>query len=387
MRAIIFVLDGVGVGNAPDAADYGDYGTATLQHIAQKMEGFTLKNLWQFGLANIVPIEGMSRNTRNIAAFGSMVERSIGKDSTSGHWELGGLVVEKQFPLYPDGFPDEIIQKFEKAIGRKVLFNKAASGTEIIEKLGREHIETGYPIVYTSADSVFQIAAHEEIVPLKMLYDWCKIARGILSGDFAVARVIARPFIGIPPNFSRTPNRHDYSLPPFGKTMLDIASEHGFDVVAIGKIFDLYAGSGITMSLPSIENKDGIETTIDRIKKRFDGILMTNLVDFDMKFGHRRKTLDFAQALKEFDSYVPKIIEAMNDEDILFITADHGNDPTHCGSDHTREKVPILIYGSKVKPVDVGERESFADLGATVCEYLNIAAPKNGTSFANIILT
>ncbi len=386
MRTVIIVLDGVGVGHAPDAEKYGDLGAQTIQHIAEKLGGLFLRNMWRLGLANIFPIEGMSRNPSPVGAYTHMVEQSAGKDSTSGHWELGGLIVEKPFPTYPNGFPPEIIEEFERRIGRKVLGNKPASGTVIIQELGEEHLKTGYPIVYTSADSVFQIAAHEEIVPVEQLYEWCRIAREILTGEHAVARVIARPFVGKPGNFVRTPRRHDFSLPPFDKTMLDLAKENGYPVVAVGKIYDLYAGQGITQHFSTTDNTDGIRRTIEQIRDKKDGILMTNLVDFDMKYGHRRNVVGFAAALREFDDALPEIMESLAPDDILFITADHGNDPTHRGTDHTREQVPLLVYGKSVKPTDLGERKTFADLGATVAEILGTRPTKNGTSFAKEIL-
>jgi len=386
VRTIIIILDGVGIGHAPDAAEYSDFGAATLQHVAEKMGGILLKNMWRLGLANIYPIEGMSRNMKPEGAYGNMIEKSAGKDSTSGHWELAGLVVEKPFPVYPDGFPNDVIEPFVDAIGRKVLYNKPASGTEIIVKLGEEHIKTGYPIVYTSADSVFQIAAHEDVVELDKLYEWCMIAREILHGEHAVARVIARPFTGEAPDFKRTPNRHDFSLPPYGKTMFDIAKESGYPVVAIGKIFDLYTGKGITEHISTDCNTTGIEVIKNQIERELDGILMANLVDFDMLYGHRRNTVGFAGALREFDNSLPKIMDLLRDDDILFITADHGNDPTHSGTDHTRERVPIMIYGKKINAVGIGDRETFADLAATVCQYLEIDATKYGESFLNDIL-
>ncbi|MCD6595356.1 phosphopentomutase [bacterium] len=386
MRAIIIILDGVGIGHAPDADEYGDLGAQTLQHIAEKLGGIFWRNMWKLGLANIFPIEGMTRNSHPQGAFARMVEKSVGKDSTSGHWEIGGLIVTKAFPVFPNGFPDEVIEKFEKVIGKKVLYNKPASGTEIIKLFGEKHIETGCPIVYTSADSVFQIAAHEKIVPIKKLYDWCEIARKILVGKYGVARVIARPFIGGPGDFTRTPNRHDFSLPPFGKTMLDLAKDAGYPVVAIGKIFDLYAKHGITEHFHTDDNADGIKQIIEQIKNHRDGILMANLVDFDMKYGHRRDVIGFAAALRQFDNALPEIMAAMNDSDVLFITADHGNDPTHYGTDHTREQVPLLVYGKKVENVSLGQRETFADLGATVCDILDTEPTANGTSFRKEIM-
>ncbi len=386
MRAIIIVLDGVGIGDAPDAGRYGDEGAATLQHISEKLEGLVLRNLWNLGISNVCAIEGMAENKNPIGAYGKMMEKSAGKDSTSGHWELAGLIVEKPFPTYPNGFPHEIIEEFEKRIGKKALFNKPASGTEIIERLGPEHIETGNPIIYTSADSVFQIAAHEEVVPVAVLYQWCAVAREILVGEHAVARVIARPFIGEPGNFRRTHNRKDFSLPPCGKTMLDLAAETGYSVVAIGKIYDLYAGQGITEHFHSRDNAEGISLIIEQLQKAFDGILMVNLVDFDMKYGHRRNTLAFALALREFDDALPRIFYALKSDDIILITADHGNDPTHKGTDHTREMVPLLVFGKNVKPINLGTRGTFADLGATVCHYLGTRYPKDGTSFLNMMI-
>ncbi len=382
MRAIVIILDGVGIGNAPDADKYGDFGAATLQHIAEKLGGIFWRNLWALGISNAVPIEGMSPNRTPLAAHGRLTEISSGKDSTSGHWELAGLVVEKPFPTYPHGFPAEIITRFEEAIGRKTLFNAAASGTEIIDRLGDEHVRTTYPIVYTSADSVFQIAAHEKIVPLETLYEWCRIARNILDGEHAVARVIARPFDGESGNYFRTPHRHDFSLPPNGKTVLRIALEANLPVVALGKIFDLYAGDGITEHHVTESNEQGIELLIEHISKSRNGLLLVNLVDFDMKFGHRRDTVGFAKALRVFDDALPRITNAMNSDDVLFITADHGNDPTHSGSDHTRERVPLLIYGERVNPINFGTRATFADMGATIATVLGIDLPAHGVPIA-----
>lgn len=386
MRSVIIIMDGVGIGEAPDASLYGDSGSATIQHIAARTEGIFLPNLWDLGLGNVAPVEGMPANPEPLGAYGKMVPRSPGKDSTTGHWELAGVILEKPFPLYPNGFPAEIIEEFEKKIERKVLWNRPASGTEIIRQLGEEHIKTGFPIVYTSADSVFQIAAHIDVVPLEKLYEWCKIAREILVGEHGVSRVIARPFAGVLPTFYRTADRKDFSLPPPEPTMLDIAKEKGYKVVGIGKILDLYAGKGLTEHIPAKDDAENLDETLKQVRKRYDGILMTNLVDFDMKFGHRRNATGFYQALREFDNVLGDILDALHHDDILFISADHGNDPAHSGTDHTREMVPILAYGEKVRAVPIGTRDTFADLAATVCEYLEVNPPKYGTSFLRNIL-
>ncbi|GAV22338.1 phosphopentomutase [Carboxydothermus pertinax] len=372
-RAVLIVLDSVGIGELPDAELYGDKGSNTLANTAQKVGGFNLPNLEKLGLGKIHPILGLKDNIKALGAYGKMGEKSPGKDTTTGHWEITGVILDKPFPVYPQGFPLDLIKRFEEAIGRKTLGNKPASGTAIIEELGEEHMRTGYPIVYTSADSVFQIAAHEEIIPLDELYKMCKIARGLLTGEHAVGRVIARPFIGTPGNFKRTANRHDYSLEPTGKTVLDKLVERGYEVFGVGKIYDIFAGRGLTWHESTKNNEDGILKTIDVLNKDFTGLLFTNLVDFDMVYGHRNNAEGYYEALKQFDSYLAEIIERLREEDLLIITADHGCDPTTPSTDHSREYVPLLVYGKRIKEdVNLGIRQTFADIAATLEEIFGL---------------
>ncbi|MCG8540094.1 MAG: phosphopentomutase [Clostridia bacterium] len=386
-RVTILVMDSVGIGALPDAEKFGDLGANTLGNISKVMGGIKLPNLVQLGLGNIDGIEGVEGIPNPIGSFGRAMEISNGKDTTTGHWEIAGLYIEKPFKTYPNGFPKEIISKFEELTGRKALGNKPASGTEIIEELGQEHMKTGNPIVYTSADSVFQIAAHEEVIPLDELYKMCSIAREILKGEDQVARVIARPFIGELGNFTRTPNRRDYSLDPFEKTVLDFASDAGYDVMAVGKIEDIFNGKGITKEVHTKDNMDGVDKTIEYLKTNTKGIIFTNLVDFDAKFGHRRNPKGYKEALEEFDLRVPEILNNLKDRDMLIIIADHGNDPTYKGTDHTREYVPVLVYGKNVKGgVNLGTRETFADVAATIADILDLEKPKIGTSFKELII-
>lgn len=382
-RVFILVLDGSGVGALPDAGDYGDLGCNTLSHVALECGPLKIPNLLSLGLGRVVYLQGTSSLDTFIGAYGKMAESSPGKDTTTGHWELAGLVLQKPFPLFPEGFPRDLISGFEKAIGRKTLGNYAASGTEIIQVLGEEHLKTGSPIVYTSADSVFQVAAHEEVVPLKTLYEWCLLAREqIFTGDNAVARVIARPFRGTPGQFWRTKGRRDFSLPPFSNTLLDLAVEAGYEVWAVGKVKDVFAGKGITRHLPASDNKSIMKAVSQALREDFKGILWATLVDFDMLYGHRNDVKGFALALEEFDIFLGKIMLSLQKEDLLVITADHGCDPTHPGTDHTREYVPLLVFGDKVINGPLAIRESFADLGATVAELLNTRPTANGQSFA-----
>ncbi|KKC30472.1 phosphopentomutase [Caldanaerobacter subterraneus] len=380
-RVILIVLDSVGVGELPDAYKFGDEGTNTLGHVVEKT-GIKLPTMEKLGLGNIIPLKTVAPNPNAIGAYGKMAEKSAGKDTTTGHWEIAGLIVEKPFPTYPEGFPKEIIEEFEKRIGRKVLGNKPASGTEIIKELGEEHIKTGYPIVYTSADSVFQIATHEEVIPLEELYRMCEIAREILKGDHAVGRVIARPFIGSPGNFVRTANRRDFSLKPFGPTVLDMLKEAGYQVYAVGKIEDIFAGQGITDSVHTGNNDEGITATIEAMDAVKKGIIFTNLVDFDMVYGHRNDVNGYAKALKHFDERLPEIMLRLKEEDLLIITADHGCDPTTPGTDHTREYVPLLVYSPSMKEGrDLGLRKTYADVAATIAEIFNVGPIRTGTSF------
>lgn len=386
-RVIILVLDSVGIGELPDSKEFGDIGVNTLGNISTETGGIDLPNLVQLGLGEIDGIIGVDGVTNSTGSFGKMKELSNGKDTTTGHWEIAGLYIKEPFKTYPEGFPKNVIDEFEARIGRSVLGNIPASGTEIIKDLGEEHMKTKSPIVYTSADSVFQIAAHEEVIPLKELYNMCSIARGILKGKDQVARVIARPFVGENGNFTRTHNRRDYSLSPFGKTFLDYTSEKGLEVISVGKISDIFNNQGITQDVHTESNMDGVDKTIEFIKGESKGVIFTNLVDFDSKFGHRRDVMGYRKALEEFDKRLPEILESLKENDMLIITADHGNDPTYKGSDHTREHVPLIVYGKKVKAaVNLGMRETFADIAATIADVLDLEAPNIGESFKNLIL-
>ncbi len=387
-RVIVVVLDSMGVGELPDAAEYGDEGSNTLGNIARALGGLNLPHFESLGLGNITAIEGVKPVPDCQAAWGKMAERSRGKDTTTGHWELMGLITEQPFPVYPRGFPPDLIERFEQAIGRRVLGNKVASGTEIIDELGEEHVKTGRPIVYTSADSVFQIAAHEEVIPLEELYHICRTAREMLTGVHGVARVIARPFRGEPGRFARTENRKDFSLEPPGVTVLDLLVKHGYETTGIGKIKDIFAGRGITRHIPSKNNTEGISHIIDVIDSQVRGLVLANLVDFDMKYGHRNDPQGYSLALEEFDRALPDIIGRLRDDDILVITADHGCDPTTASTDHSREYVPLLVAGEKVRAgTRLGVRESFADLGKTVLELLGVSGEgMPGQSFAGLLL-
>jgi len=372
-RAILLVLDGVGIGELPDAADYGDEGSNTLVNMAKAVGGLNLPNLQRMGLGNIEQIEGIPPAEKPIACYGKMREVSAGKDTTTGHWEIAGIIREKPFPTYPNGFPPEIIEAFEKAIGRKVLGNKPASGTAIIEELGEEHLRTGYPIVYTSADSVFQIAAHEEIVPVEQLYEWCRIAREILRGEHEVARVIARPFIGTPGNFKRTPRRRDFSVPPPYPTLLDALTEVGLKVVTVGKIDDIFAGRGVTFAVHTSDNRDGMQQVETLTAQGDFDFLWCTLVDFDTVYGHRNNPQGFAQALREFDEWLGNFLPKLREGDLLIITADHGNDPTTPSTDHSREYVPLLIWAPSLREgKPLGVRQTFADVAATIADWLKV---------------
>ncbi|MEG6616292.1 phosphopentomutase [Peptococcaceae bacterium 1198_IL3148] len=385
-RITIIVLDSVGIGELPDAAQYGDQGSNTLCNTAWAVGGLNLPNLAQLGLGNIAPIEGVPAVENATGCYGKMQEQSAGKDTTTGHWELAGIILDNPFPVFPNGFPQEFIEQFEKRIGREVLGNKAASGTAIIEELGAEHVRTGKPIVYTSADSVFQIAAHEEVISVEELYRFCEIAREMLTGQLAVGRVIARPFIGEPGSFTRTTNRHDYSLLPVKTTVLDLLVENNLAVMAVGKIADIFAGRGVTDVTRTKTNMDGVDQTLAYLGSDSRGLIFTNLVEYDQTYGHRNDPQGYARALEEFDGRLPELISALKDEDILIITADHGCDPTTPSTDHSREYVPLLVYGSKVKPgINLGVRQTFADVAATIADIFGI--PFNvGTSFAKDIL-
>jgi len=381
-RVILIVLDSVGMGSLPDAERYGDVGSNTLGNISEKMGGLRLPNMEKLGLGNIDGMKGYPKCDIALGCYGRMLEKSLGKDTTTGHWEIAGVILEKAFPVYPQGFPKEIMESFEKAIGCGSLGNIVASGTEIIEILGKKHVETGLPIVYTSADSVFQIAAHEDIISVERLYEMCSIARKILVGEHAVGRVIARPFNGKEGSFKRTAARHDFSLKPVSRTVLEAACDNKLKVKAVGKINDIFCGQGITGFVHTINNMDGVEKTLQFMKDDFNGIIFTNLVDFDMVYGHRNDVEGYAKALIEFDSRIPEIIEAMDMDDILIITADHGCDPTFRGTDHTREYVPLLVYGKSIKNnMNLGTRDTFSDIAVSITEYFGLNESFTGKSF------
>lgn len=388
-RVIWIVLDGVGAGYLPDAHLYGDEGADTLRHLAEAVGGLYLPRLEALGLGWLDEIAGVPPSPMPRAAFGTMLEKSPGKDSTSGHWELAGVVLDRPFPLFPRGFPRELVEEFERRIGRKVLGNKPASGTEIIEELGEEHLRTGSPILYTSADSVFQLAAHKEVIPLEELYHMCRIARELLRGEWGVSRVIARPFVGRPGEFKRVgEERLDLSLPPPRPTVLERAQDMGIPVVGVGKVGDLYAGRGFDASPHTAGNRESMARLLEEVCKGGEGIVMTNLVDFDTLYGHRRNPEGFAEALKEFDDFLGELEPSLEDGDVAFIVSDHGCDPTFKGTDHTRERAILLVFGPGVVPgVDLGVRDSFADCGRTVADLLGVPAEGlDGTSFARDIL-
>lgn len=382
-RVIVVVLDSVGIGEAPDAADFGDVGSNTLGNIAKAMGGLHVPNMAALGLGNIAPLEGVPPVEAPKGAYAKMAEQSAGKDTSTGHWELMGVKVNQAFPVFPDGFPPEVMERFEAAIGRGTLGNKAASGTTILDELGDEHVRTGKPIIYTSADSVFQIAAHEEVVPLDQLYEMCRIAREQLRGPYEVLRVIARPFVGRSGAWERTANRRDFSVTPPAPTVLEKLKDAGLMVYAIGKIEDIFAGVGITDAVHTEHNMDGVDKTLKAMKQqKRRGLIFTNLVDFDAKFGHRNNVQGYAAALAAFDQRVPDLLKALQDDDLLVITADHGNDPTTPSTDHSREYVPILLAGAQVKAgTNLGVRSTFADLGATISDLFGLEAPSLGSSF------
>ena len=371
-RVTVIVLDSVGIGELPDAAEFGDAGSNTLGHIAEASNGIALPNMEKLGLGNLTDIKGVPKTSSPQGAYGKANEVSKGKDTTTGHWEIGGVILEKPFPTYPNGFPKVVLDEIEKRTGRKILCNMPYSGTDVLDDFGDEQLETGAWILYTSADPVLQIAAHEEKIPLKELYETCKIALEICGEHSPVARVIARPYIGSSKgNFKRTSNRHDYSIEPPKDTILDKIKASDLDVIAIGKTSDIFSGKGITESKgTNKDNKDGIIKTIHALKDDTKGLIFTNLVDFDMLYGHRRNVKGYKDALEEFDNYLPEIISNLKDKEILIITADHGCDPTYKGTDHTREYIPILVYGKGIKNVDLGIRSTFADIAATIEELL-----------------
>jgi phosphopentomutase len=379
-RAAIIVLDGVGIGEAPDAEAYGDVGSDTLGNVARALGGISLPTLQEDGLGNIAKLEGIAPTDRPWGAWGLMQPASAGKDSTAGHWEIAGVHLAKPFPTYPRGFPAEVVREFEKLSGRKVIGNVVGSGTAIIDQFGAEHQRTGAWILYTSADSVFQLAAHEETIPLEEQYRGCAIAREMLVPPHDVSRVIARPFRGQPGSYARTANRRDFSIAPLGETLLDALARDGVDRMGVGKVDDLFAGRAIS-SRHTASNAEGIEAIRGWIASNHRGLLFANLVDFDQLFGHRNDVPGFYRALQEFDQALPTLIDALREDDLLFITADHGNDPTTSSTDHARECVPLLAVGRAVKPAALGRRRTFSDLGATVAEWLGSSFRGRGHSF------
>jgi phosphopentomutase len=383
-RVILIVLDSVGVGELPDAASYGDQGSNTVGNVAKAVP-LKVPGLRSLGLGRLVDIGGGREAARG--AFGRMAERSPGKDSVTGHWEIAGLVLDRPFPTFPEGFPPRVIAELERRIGRGTLANTVASGTAIVERLGDEHVRTGKPIVYTSADSVFQIAAHEEIVPVEELYRWCEVAYDIVGRGMGVGRVIARPFTGTAGSYARTANRRDYALPPFAPTLLDVLKDRDLPVVAIGKIDDLFAGHGITEAVHTASDDEGMDEIAAAMESTGSGLIFANLVDFDALFGHRNLVTGYAENLERFDLRLRHLLPHLNPTDVLIVTADHGNDPTTPSTDHSREYVPLLIAGEAVRPeVDLGTRETFADLGQTIADLFGAPALPNGTSFMSAIL-
>jgi phosphopentomutase len=380
-RAIVIVLDSVGVGALPDAADFGDEGANTLAHVAEHTGGLNLPHMQQMGLGNIIPIKGVPPEPEPTAAYGLMMEASASKDTMAGHWEIMGLIVNKPFPTFPDGFPSEILEKFYKAAGvTRALGNKAASGTVIIQELGEEHIRTGLPIVYTSADSVFQIAAHEQVIPVPELYEMCLQARKVCD-EYRIGRIIARPFVGEKGNFTRTANRKDYPMDPPGETALDFLERKNFPVMGIGKIEDIFAGQGITRALHTKSNEGGMECLMKELSITKNGLIFINLVDFDMVYGHRNNTEGYARALETFDRQLGELLPLLREDDLLIMTADHGCDPTYPGTDHTREHVPLLVYSHHLEPRDLGTRKTFADIGVSILELFGVPHNFPGTSF------
>jgi phosphopentomutase len=382
-RIFLIVMDSVGIGEAPDAEKFGDKGSDTLGHIAERMNGLKMPNMAKLGLSHIRDISGIEKVSKPMAFYTKLREASNGKDTMTGHWEIMGLNIQTPFRVFPDGFPSELIAELESRSGRKIIGNKPASGTEILDELGEEHMKTGALIVYTSADSVLQIAAHEEIIPIEEQYEICKMARELtLDEKYMVGRVIARPFIGEPGNFKRTANRHDYALKPFDRTVMSELKDSGYDVIAIGKISDIYDGEGVTKSLRTISNMDGMDKLVETLGMEFTGLSFLNLVDFDALYGHRRDPIGYGKALEEYDARLPEVFEKLREDDLLIITADHGNDPVHPGTDHTREYVPLLVYSKKMsegKELPIGE--TFADIGATVADNFKVKMPHYGKSF------
>ena len=385
-RIFLFVLDSCGAGEMPDAAKFGDYGVNTLRSCAGS-KLLHIPNMLAAGLGNIDGLDFLGPVKKPGGAYGKLAEASMGKDTTIAHWEIAGVISPDPLPTYPNGFPEEVLQPFREATGRGVLANAPWSGTEVINEYGDEHVRTGDLIVYTSADSVFQIAAHEDVVPVEQLYEYCRIARRILRGKHGVGRVIARPFVGSSGNYTRTANRHDFSLEPPKKTMLDAFRDGGLDSIAVGKIYDIFAGQGTTEHVYTKGNTDGMAKTMTYADKDFHGLCFINLVDFDMLYGHRRNVDGYAAALTEFDGWLPGFLEKMGPEDLVMITADHGCDPAYqATTDHTREYIPLLILGQQVKPVNLGLRPRFADIAATICDIFGLKLETEGESFKTTIL-
>ena len=387
-RAILVVLDSVGVGELKDAKLYGDEGSHTLDHVYETCKGLNINELEKLGIGNIEGVNGPKKYDKAMGAFGRCEEASKGKDTVTGHWEIAGVILEEPLNTYPNGFSEEIINEFKKrAKVEGILGNIVASGTQIIEDLGEEHVKTGYPIIYTSADSVFQIAAHEDVISVERLYEMCEIARNMLVDKWAVGRVIARPFIGEAPNFKRTSNRRDYALDPFNKTMLEYLKDANYEVAAVGKIEDIYNGKGVTSAVHTKSNMDGVDKTLEYMDTVKEGLIFTNLVDFDMMYGHRNDPEGYGKALEDFDNRLQEIYSKMAEDDILIITADHGCDPTTSSTDHSREHIPVLVYGKNVKPgVNIGTRETFADIGKTILDFFNVQNELVGKSFLNDII-
>jgi len=387
-RTIVIVLDGVGVGEAPDADEFGDQGSNSLGNTSRAVGGLNLPYMEEIGVGNITEIEGVTPRTDTRGAYGKMREKSNGKDSVTGHWELMGIYTQKPFPTYPNGFPPEVLNEFTRLTGLEILGNKAASGTEIIKELGVEHMKTGKPIVYTSADSVFQIAAHEEVIPVDQLYKLCEVSREMLKGKHAVGRVIARPFVGSSPeDFTRTSRRHDYPLMPPSHTMMDKLLSAGYKVCATGKIDDLFGQRGITQTHHAVDNNESIEGLIRFLGEDFSGLIFSNLIEFDMIYGHRNDPRGYADKLEAFDQYIPKIREKMRPGDVAMIVADHGVDPTTKSTDHSREYIPLLVFGTQVRDgVNLGVRDTFADVAATIAEIFSLEPPEIGESFLGQIV-
>ncbi|MBU2699091.1 phosphopentomutase [Sporomusaceae bacterium BoRhaA] len=382
-RIHLVVMDSVGIGEAPDAAKFNDFGVDTLGHIVRECGGLKMPNMERLGFFNIRKIQGTQSVARPLAYYTKMQEASRGKDTLTGHWEMMGLYLDTPFRVFADGFPADLIKRIEEKTGRKVIGNKPASGTEIIKELGAEHMKTGALIVYTSADSVLQIAAHESVVPLQELYEICAFCRKITLDDpYRLGRIIARPFVGEPGNFTRTANRHDYALKPFDRTVMNELKDAHYDVIALGKIADIYDGEGVTKAIRTLSNMDGMDKWIANFDEEFTGISFLNLVDFDASYGHRRDPRGYGKALEEYDARLPEVLAKMTKEDLLIITADHGNDPTYRGTDHTREYVPLLVYSHRFAlGKELPMRTTFSDIGATVAENFQVKRPAYGTSF------